>query len=255
MTESGVHHKQLRIPGPAGVDVILDIAGVGSRSYAFMIDWQNRVLLALVWFSGAWLLANSMAATSPSLSAMPRSMLMLAVIPAAGIYLLYHPVLEVLLHGRTPGKRRAGVRIVTRDGGTPGSGALLIRNVLRLVDCLPVFYAVGLASCFITAQRLRIGDLAAGTVLVLDADAAAESRAHLGSLATRSGLAPAQVELIHDVLERWPALDTGKRGELARSILARIDTAAAASQLAALSDAELAQRLRDLLARGRTDRA
>jgi uncharacterized RDD family membrane protein YckC len=249
-----VDHEQLRVPGPSGVDVMLDIAGVGSRSYAFMIDWQNRVLLALAWFSGAWLLVNWLAATPPSLTAMPRSTLMLAVIPAAAIYLLYHPVLELLMRGRTPGKRRAGVRIVTRNGDTPGSGALLLRNVLRLVDCLPVFYVVGLASCFLTRQRLRIGDLAAGTVLVLDADAAARSRVHLGSLATQSGLAPAQVELIHDVLERWPALDAGKRAELARSILARIDTATTASQLAALSDAELAQRLRELLARGRIDR-
>jgi uncharacterized RDD family membrane protein YckC len=249
-----VDHEQLRIPSASGVNGVLDIAGVGSRSYAFMIDWQNRVLLALVWFSGAWLLASSMSATPPSLTAMPRSTLMLAVIPAAAIYLLYHPVLELLMRGRTPGKRRAGVRIVARNGDTPGSGALLLRNVLRLVDCLPVFYVVGLASCFLTRQRLRIGDLAAGTVLVLDADAAARSRVHLGSLATQSGLAPAQVELIHDVLERWTALDAGKRAELARSILARIDTAATASQLAALGDAELAQRLRELLARGRIDR-
>jgi uncharacterized RDD family membrane protein YckC len=251
---SGVDHERLRIPDASGVDVLLDIAGVGSRSYAFMIDWQNRVLLALVWFSGAWLLARSMAATPPSLTEMPRSTFMLAVIPAAGIYLLYHPVLELLMRGRTPGKRRAGVRIVTHNGDTPGSGALLIRNVLRLVDCLPVFYVVGLVSCFLTRQRLRIGDLAAGTVLVLDADATARSRAHLGSLATQSGLAPTQVELIHDVLERWSALDAGKRAELARSILARIDTATTASQLAALSDAELALRLRELLARGRIDR-
>lgn len=248
-------HEQLRIPGSSGVDVVLDIAGVGTRSYAFMIDWQNRLLLALAWFCGAWLLSNSIDPTLPLLSATPPSMSMLAVIPAAGIYLLYHPVLEVLMRGRTPGKRRAGVRIVTRNGGTPGTAALLIRNVFRLVDCLPVFYAVGLASCFITEQRLRIGDLAAGTLLVLDADASNKSRAHLGSLATQSGLAPAQVELIHDLLERWPALDTGKRDELARSILSRVEPAAAAAQLAPLSDAELLQRLRELLARGRIDRA
>jgi uncharacterized RDD family membrane protein YckC len=250
-----VDHEQQRISRSTGIDEVLDIAGVGTRSYAFMIDWQNRLLLALVWFCGAWLLSRSTDATLPSLAATPRSMLMLAVIPAAGIYLLYHPVLEVLMRGRTPGKRRAGVRIVTRDGGTPGTTALLIRNVFRLVDCLPVFYAVGLASCFITEQRLRIGDLAAGTVLVLDADATAKSRTHLGSLATQSGLAPVQVELIHDLLERWSALDLGKRDELARSILARVDPAAASAQLAACSDAELLQCLRELLARGRIDRS
>jgi uncharacterized RDD family membrane protein YckC len=238
----------------SGVDGALDIAGVGSRSYAFILDWQNRLLFSLGWFCAAWLLFKSTAGLLP-LSVTSRSILMLEVLPAVGIYFFYHPVLEVLMHGLTPGKRRAGVRIVTRSGGTPGTAALLIRNILRLVDCLPVFYAVGLASCFITEQRVRIGDLAAGTVLVLDAPASAKSRAQLGSLVAQSGLAPAQAELISDVLERWPSLDVSKRDELARSILARIEPAAPAAQFVALSDAELAQRLRGLLAPGRVDRA
>jgi len=55
------------------------------------------------------------------------------------------------------------------------------------------------------------------------------------------------VELIRDVLERWPSLEVSNRDALARSILARIDTAAPAAQLLALSDAELLQRLRRLL--------
>src|SRR6202158_962644 len=253
--DSSVDREQLRIAGVTGVDVALDIAGVGSRSYAFMIDWQNRLLLALAWFCGAWLLIRSIGAALPSLAVTPRLISMVAVIPAAGIYLLYHPVLEVLMRGRTPGKRRAGLRIVTRNGATPSPGALLIRNAFRLVDSLPLFYVVGLISCFITEQRVRIGDLVAGTLLVLDSDAAAKSLAQLGSLVTQSGLAPALVELIHDVLERWPSLDVGKRDELARSILARVDSAAPASELAGLSDAELSQRLRQLLAHGQVDRA
>jgi uncharacterized RDD family membrane protein YckC len=214
----------------------LDIAGPGTRSYAFIIDWEYRVLLALGWFCGAWLLIQP-----------AGPLLQTAVVPALAIYLLYHPVLEVLLHGRTPGKRRAGVRIVMRDGSTPHVGALLIRNAMRLLDSLPVFYVVGLVSCLITAQRVRIGDLAAGTVLVHDGDAAETSRAQLASLGAQSGLAPPQVELIRDVLERWPSLELSKRDALARSLLARVDTAVPAAQLLALSDAELLQRLRRLL--------
>jgi len=130
------------------------------------------------------------------------------------------------------------VRLVTRNGGTPGLGALLIRNIFRLVDSLPFFYVVGLASCFITEQRVRIGDLAAGTLLVVDSDAAAKTLAQLGSMVAHSGLAPALVELIHDLLERWQSLDTVKRDELARAILARADSASPAAQLAALNDAQ-----------------
>jgi uncharacterized RDD family membrane protein YckC len=248
-----VDREQLRISGLTGVDVALDIAGPGSRSYAFVIDWHIRLLLGLAWFCGAWLLIRMTGAArleTPS----SRLLALAAVAPAIAIYLLYHPVLEVLMRGRTPGKRRAGVRIVTRNGGTPGLGALLIRNIFRLVDSLPFMYVVGLTSCFITEQRVRIGDLAAGTVLVLDSDSAARSLAQLGSMVTQSGLAPALVELIHDVLERWASLDIGKREQLARSILARIDSAAPPAELAGLTDAELSQRLRQLLAFGRIDR-
>ena len=224
---------------------MLDIAGPGSRSYAFIIDWQYRALLALGWFCGAWLLVRVIALGSDV--AIARLQWLAAVTPALAIYLLYHPVLELLMRGRTPGKRQAGVRIVTRAGATPDSAALLVRNVLRLLDSLPIFYVVGLVSCFITAQRVRIGDLAAGTVLVLDHDSAASSRVQLAPTGAHNDLAPALAQLIRDVLERWPSLEVEKRDELARSILARADTAASAAQLAALSDAELLQRLRRLL--------
>jgi uncharacterized RDD family membrane protein YckC len=225
---------------------VLDIAGPGSRSYAFIIDWQYRALLALGWFCGAWLLVRVIALGSEV--AIARMQWLAAVTPALGIYLLYHPVLEVLMRGRTPGKRQAGVRIVTRAGATPDSAALLVRNVLRLVDSLPIFYMVGLVSCFITQQRVRIGDLAAGTVLVLDDAGAGKSREQLAALGAHSGLPPALLQLVGDVLERWPSLEVVKRDELARSILARIDPAAPAAQLAALSDTELLRRLRRLLA-------
>jgi uncharacterized RDD family membrane protein YckC len=248
-----VDREQLRIAGLTGVDVALDIAGPGSRSYAFIIDWHIRVLLSLAWFCIAWLLLKFLASV-PSTHLSARWFVLLPSLPAAAIYLFYHPLLEVLMRGRTPGKRRAGVRIVTRNGGTPGVGALLIRNIFRLVDSLPLFYPVGLMSCFITAQRVRIGDLAAGTLLVRDSEAAGKSLAQIGSMVSRSGLAPVLVELINDVLERWASLGIAKRDELARSILARIDSAASAAELAGLTDAELLQRLRQLLDTGRIER-
>jgi uncharacterized RDD family membrane protein YckC len=248
VVRSSVDREQFRISGLTGVDVALDIAGVGSRSYAFIIDWHIRLLLTLGWFCGVWLLIRVSREGLPSMDATPRVLWTIAVGPALAIYLLYHPVLEVLMRGRTPGKRRAGVRIVTRQGGTPSLGALLIRNIFRLVDSLPFFYLVGLAGCFITQQRVRIGDLAAGTLLVLDSESAASTLAQLGSMVALSGLPPALVELIHDLLERWPVLDVGRRDELARSILARADPAADAAALARLTDADLSRRLRQLLA-------
>src|SRR6202008_2402288 len=92
----------------------------------------------------------------------------LVVTPAAATYFLYHIGLEIAMHGRTPGKRMAGVHIVARDGGSPSIGALLTRNVFRLVDSLPLFYGVGLIATLVTRDHVRIGDMAAGTLLAYE---------------------------------------------------------------------------------------
>jgi uncharacterized RDD family membrane protein YckC len=244
-----VDREQLHIAGLTGVDLALDIAGPGSRSYAFILDWHIRVLLALGWYCWVWWLLSTIHAVTGT-----RQFFLLAALPAILIYLFYHPVLELLMRGRTPGKRRAGVRIVLRNGGTPGSGALLVRNIFRLVDSLPMFYVVGLVCCLTTDQRVRIGDLAAGTVLIRDSQAAARALAQLGAMVSQSGLKPEVVELVHDVLERWSALELSRRDEIARSILARTDRGGASVALASLDDAQLLSRLRALVNAGAGER-
>ncbi len=135
------------------------VAGPGSRSYAFLIDWHIRLLAAL-----AWLLA-ALLAHRPDWN--PHSAgFWIVVGPALAIYLLYHPVVELAMHGQTPGKRYAGVRVVGRDGRAPGVRAILIRNALRPLDSLPIGYAVGLVVSVVTTDRVRLGDLLAGTRLV-----------------------------------------------------------------------------------------
>src|SRR5690606_14256322 len=135
----------LKIPSVTGIDVELRIAGPGGRSYAFVIDWHIRVLAALAWMILAALGYFGSINAIPSLQASQADFVLIVVLPAAALYFLCHPVLEVLMRGRTPGQRIAGVRIVKRDGGVPGIGPLLVRNLFRLVDSLPVFYVVGLA--------------------------------------------------------------------------------------------------------------
>ncbi len=233
----------LKIPSVTGVDVELKIAGSGARSYAFVIDWNIRVLAALAWFvSGAWLIAGALRMLQPGDVAYAQ-FVYVVLAPSLAIYFLYHPVLETLLRGQTPGKRIAGVRLVAAaDGGAPSVGALLIRNAFRLIDALPLFYAVGLITTMITRYAVRVGDIAAGTVLVYDER---DSRSLLDELAgagaQRLGLEQAQ--LVRDVLARWHELGGERRAELARELLARLggDDSRAA-------DADLERRLKALLA-------
>jgi uncharacterized RDD family membrane protein YckC len=238
-----VNREQLRIAGLTGVEVTLDIAGPGSRSYAFIIDWHIRLLAALGWMLVALLLVD---AHVIAVSKNPLTTF-LGWMPAVAIYFLYHPVLEMALHGRTPGKRMAGVRLVTRNGGTPSLGALFVRNLFRLIDSLPALYVIGLVTCLCTAQRVRIGDMAAGTLLVLDEPSAARALAQIGSLVAQTGLPPEVVELVQDVLGRWDSLDIERRGALARTILTRVDKSLSSEALATMTDIELHRRLGSLM--------
>jgi uncharacterized RDD family membrane protein YckC len=238
-----VDQEQLRIAGLTGVEITLDIAGAGSRTYAFVIDWHIRLLLAIAWYVSALEFCRVFAGTHTF-----KSLMLFTGVPAACIYFFYHPVLEVLLRGRTPGKRMAGVRIVTRNGGTPSVGALIIRNVFRLLDAAPALYLIGLLCCLLTAQRVRIGDMAAGTLLVREEASSAKSLSQLGTLVAQSGLAPEAVELIDDLLQRWHSLEPGHRGALARAVLLRVDDTLTPDALAHAGDTELRQRLQGQLA-------
>jgi uncharacterized RDD family membrane protein YckC len=237
-----VNDEQLHITGLTGVELNLTVAGPGSRSYAFITDWFIRLLLSLAWMLGVVLVLRTRNI---------RAIVPLIVWPALAIYLLYHPVLEILMQGRTPGKRTAGVRLVTRRGGLPSVSAILIRNVFRLLDSAPAFYMIGLTTCMFTRDRVRVGDLASGTVLVLENARAARVLEIVPELATHTGLDPRLLELIQDLLDRWPSLSSQRRVALARALLARtIPTTTPAQEvdaLATLSESELHQRLRTVL--------
>ena len=72
------------------------------------------------------------------------------------------------MDGRTPGKRMTGLRVLTPEGHVPTTGALLTRNVFRIIDSLPGFYVVGLLFVIFGPKHQRFGDLAAGTVVALE---------------------------------------------------------------------------------------
>jgi len=267
---------ELRIDSATGVEVALPVAGAGGRAYAFIVDWHIRVALALAWYGVGALLHSWTTRGTPSLAAPfdPGPGWFLGVIaPAALIYFAYHPLLEVLLRGRTPGKRHAGLRIVTRDGRTPGTGALLVRNVFRLVDSFPGLYCVGLLATLLTRQSVRLGDLAAGTLLVYErsgslrgapwsavaaglaaptgarpATAGAQQPARGAAATAPAGARFAGLELAAELAARWGELAPEVRAGLARDLLRRLGTPL--ESLAQADDATLRSRIAGLLTGG-----
>lgn len=238
--------EELIVRGLTGVDMSLRIAGPGTRSYAFLIDWQIRLMCALVLILVA--LPIRMLPGAPQL--LTHWVWVAAIVLATLVYFLYHPVLEVLMRGHTPGKRSAGARIVTLEGATPTTGSLLMRNLFRLIDSLPGFYALGLGCCLLTDRRVRLGDLVAGTVLVLEKADASRTLARLGTAMQRSALPLEAVRLVQDLLDRWGDLEEMRRRGLGREVLAKLDPGFEVVRETALSDADLRSRLEALLGAG-----
>ena len=98
---------------------------------------------------------------------------------------------------------------VTRDGGVPGIGPLLVRNVFRLIDSLPALYGLGLTLVVLTREKVRCGDMAAGTLLVYEQTAPALAVAAQHASASIGTLDAAGAELVAELLARWPTLVPG----------------------------------------------
>ena len=209
----------LSVDSVTGIDVSLAVAGPGARAFAFLVDWHIRLVLALAWFVAAALIYNGRFSLIPPMTNDAR-WFGAVVAPALAIYALYHFAVELAMRGTTPGKRMAGVRIVARDGGAPSAGALLVRNVFRLIDSLPVFYGVGLVAAIATREHVRIGDMAAGTLLIYESDGTGLP-APLSMAGSAGRLDARGAELIAELLERWVPLESEARVRLAQQLLAR----------------------------------
>jgi uncharacterized RDD family membrane protein YckC len=209
----------LVVDSVTGVDVSMEVAGTGARALAFLIDLIIRGLLVAAWYTVATLIYNGRWSLKTPLD--PESTWLLYVaLPTSLIYALYHVVLEIAMRGRTPGKRMVGVRIVTRNGAVPSAAAFVVRNVFRLVDSFPLAYGVGLITSLVTREHVRVGDLAAGTLLVYENRGALDAGLAIGVAGGRMDLAT--TELVGELLGRWSALDVAVRERLARSLLARV---------------------------------
>jgi len=156
---------EVRIETPEQIDLALEPAGLGSRFYAWFMDcllWA--ALLILVGVAGAVLLG--LAGASPSAEWLQGMAVPLwgAIVYAA--WVLYGVAFEVRSNGQTPGKAFAGIRVL-REGGAPVDfRSSCIRNLLRPVDYLPMCFLLGGLMVLLTNRKQRLGDLAAGTMVI-----------------------------------------------------------------------------------------
>ena len=229
----GSWNDKLTIETPEQTALEFPLAGVGSRCLALMLDLLIQIgvnlVLGIIWLiveavvpsGGAWLSALGIWAT--------------AILALAGfvVYFGYYAIFESIWNGQTPGKRVAHLRVIQESGRPLCIWQAVVRNLMRVVDWLPVFYAVGLASALLSKQNRRLGDFVAGTVVVherplekisvgwTNAPAAAAPALPLG--AARLGVE--EVRLIEAFLERRNALDYEVRRRMANQIASRVGQA------------------------------
>lgn len=243
---TGSHLDSLTVRTLDAVDIRLDLAGLGSRSYAYLIDWHIRIAAALAWFLSAGLIADALGMMGLDLERFWSTRALFVFWPAFLIYALYHPLLEVWMKGRTPGKRIAGIRIVASDGGMAGVGGLLIRNIFRIIDGLPMLYGVGIVVMLGSKRQLRIGDMAGGTLLVHDDG---QQRDKPSMVADDALLSMRQLDLAEELLARWFQLEPESRYSLARQLMAGSPDPAVQRQAERLGDADLKRALEDIVQR------
>jgi uncharacterized RDD family membrane protein YckC len=159
----------LAIRTPEGIEFALPLAGPFSRMLALAIDLAAVAAIEDV----LQRLLAPLAAFGPDLSGAVQ------VVGFFVIGLLYATALEWLWRGQTLGKRVMGLRVVDAHGLRLEPSQVIVRNLMRFIDGLPILYLVGGVSCVLSRHRQRLGDIAAGTVVVRSPKTALPDLEHL----------------------------------------------------------------------------
>ena len=172
----------LRIDTPENVAFGYDVAGIGSRFLAAIVDTIVIIILQIVVNLTVYLLSISL---FENVFDSDLAIWLFAIFGLIAFIFLwgYYIIFEMVWNGQSLGKRWVGLRVIRTDGTPITLPESIIRNLVRLVDFLPAYYGVGVVTMFINEQSRRLGDLAAGTLVVRD-----RSTITLESLASKTSI-------------------------------------------------------------------
>ncbi len=169
----GQNSDEYTIATPENITFGYEVAGIGSRFIGALID---TLIIGVLLLLANLLVAVFLATVTDDSGVIGNfeddpgwlvglgialyTLLQFALI--WGYYILF----ELGWHGQTPGKRLAGTRVVRLDGSGVGFLEVTIRNLVRIVDFLPFAYALGFVIMFLNRNAQRLGDFAAGTLVI-----------------------------------------------------------------------------------------
>jgi uncharacterized RDD family membrane protein YckC len=206
---------------PEGASLPLTPAGFGVRCIAQFIDLFIRIIAYIILGIPIKLIDSS------------GGLLLILVFLLEWFYPVFF---EVTLNGRTPGKKRMGIHVINDDATPVTFAPSLLRNLLRVVDILPIFYLVGIISSVLNKQFKRIGDLAAGTLVVYDIPLVRDPSFDVkGQLPVPSDFSTDEQRAILAFAERSKFLSNERQSELAvilQPVIAAKDPVIAIKQMA-----------------------
>jgi uncharacterized RDD family membrane protein YckC len=241
--------RNIDVRTPESIAFSYELAGLGSRFLALVIDMLLQFGVLAVLAVGVVLAATRIEPAKHLASGAEKLAdgiaVALVVLAVFAIFFGYFIIFEAFWSGQTPGKRVLGVRVV-RDGGYPiDFGAALVRNLVRVGELSLGFYAFSAISMLVSPENKRLGDLAAGTIVVRDArlamPAALMKEAEPQYSPTRY-LSGDERSLIRRFLDRRDALTPERRRELAAQLAERVRERVPAD-LQRLEDEPLLERL------------
>ena len=217
----------LQVATPERVTVNLPIAGIGSRSIAYLIDLGELFGAVLVVY-----FVFSLAVAEPVKAVQGLSGVERATLGLLGFAVLwgYWTGFEVAWRGQSIGKRVMRIRVVKADGSPVGLFESAVRNLLRIVDFLPACYPVGMIAMLVDVRHRRLGDLLAGTMLVREEkiDLQRYAAAHAAQLSAQD------LEVVTSFLSRFEALEPKAQRTLGAALVARHGGQVAANDPAAI---------------------
>src|SRR5260370_10792205 len=158
----GDFRDKLTIETPEQTDLEFEVAGIGSRFLALAYDTLLQILIGI----GLLVLLLLVGVVMPKSSDSGIWFVALIILVYFVLYFGYFALFEIIWNGQTPGKKKEGLRVI-KDSGRPmtpsESGG---RHLLRVVDQLPAFYAVGIVSVLLSHQNKPLRDSLTGTILI-----------------------------------------------------------------------------------------
>ncbi|MFT3883670.1 MAG: RDD family protein [Gemmatales bacterium] len=205
---------EVRIETPEQIDFDFEVAGPGSRSAAQVLDWIVKIFWLLLGALATFLIEAMIGKESPFAGYIVLGvMIFLGFVFFVGFDIYY----EAFREGQTPGKKYIGIRVIREGGGPIDVRAAAIRNMINLADFLPVGYLLGGVICLLNKRCQRLGDMAAGTLVIREQETAkmtteplqlaTAQNNHLFERAQLQRLSPQDRHVLESYFQRLDSLD------------------------------------------------